>query len=746
MAIRFLFFCILALLPFRLAAYEYDVTDYGVKNPASEVQTVAIQKVIDLCCENGGGTVRIPSGTFVSGTLYLRDNVMLYLEHGAVLKGSGNLSDYPGLEKAYKGLVQAENVSNVGISGSGTIDANGNDTVFHSGPKSRFRIHAANFEHCDHISISGVRFQNASYWTLRLDDCEFATINSVEIHSTSYFNNDGIDLDGRNIVVSDCIIDCIDDAICIKSYYRDRPCENIVVSNCIVSSNCNAIKLGTASHGGFKNISISNCTVKRPSQNDFFDYKKYIVPGITDNYTNNSGIALELVDGGVMENIAVSNITMYNTLTPIFIRLGERRFPPAGIMRGISISNVVASANSLMSCSISGIPGHCAEDIRLSNIILNCPGGGRIEHTSAEIPEAVSTYPENKIFGAVLPAYGFFVRHVNNLSFDNVLFRLDAEDDRYALYLEDCRNISVNRVGTVPSHGKSPYICSVCTGNLLLSDCGEMSVGGRSVKPGLPAKCASAAGKTAGQASDLNYALVKWSFRTRTSILCELAAENGITALDMVDEDKWDIVLGKGLKIAVADGVDLGIERGFSDRRWHAELQKRYSHYLPVLAEKGVSQVVCYSGINPELSSEEAMDVCVEGLLPVVKLAEKLGITLVMELISSREPTEIFTRHRFPHYLCDNPEWGAALCRKLKSGNFRLLYDVWHMEDMGRDVCADIEKYGKYIAHYHVHSVPQKSFADILEKTSYKGYVGIEPDRIENKLEETIRKFYKPCN
>lgn len=712
---------------FLLYASSYVVTDYGAASDAVKVQTAVLQDVIDLCSRNGGGTVHIPSGTFVSGTLFLRDNVMLYLDHGAVLKGSADLSDYPGLAEHRKGLIHAECVNNVGICGTGTVDANGNEPVFHSGPKSEYRIYAANFEHCTEIVVKDVSLKNASYWTLRFDDCEHVQVRGVKIHSTSYFNNDGIDIDGRNITISDCIIDCIDDAICLKSYYRDRPCENISITGCIVSSNCNAIKFGTASHGGFRNISISDCIVRRPSQNDYFDYRKYIVPGVTDNYTNNSGIALECVDGGVLEQVVISNITMYNTLTPIFIRLAERRKGLAGTLDGVSISNVTATSSSLMSCSVTGVVGNSVKNIKLSHIILNCPGGGRKEHTFREVPEAERSYPENKIFGADLPAYGFYVRHAENVSFEDIQFNLDAPDERRAIVCEDCSNVSMERVTTSFSGRDSAW---------------SRGMNGRT-QP-------DADMQTCGNGLDL--ALVKWSFRTRTDILCDIAKEAGIHAIDMVDPEKWDIVIGKGLSVALADGVDMGIERGFCDRRWHAQLQEMYSYYLPMLAARGIRQVVCYSGISDSLSPEEALEVCAEGLGPVVELAEKLGVTLVMELLSSRPSDEIFARHSFPYYQCNSIEWGSRLCRRLDSDNFKLLYDVWHMHDMGHDVFRDIKGYHQYISHYHVSGIPGRSvpgdsdcfdyekFLRLLRKVGYDGFVGIEPDRVEKNLKEKIEQ------
>lgn len=250
----------------------------------------------------------------------------------------------------------------------------------------------------------------------------------------------------------------------------------------------------------------------------------------------------------------------------------------------------------------------------------------------------------------------------------------------------------------------------------------------------------------------IGISLVKWSFRTQTAILCDMAKENGAVAIDMVDSEKWDIVKEKGLTIAMADGVDMGIERGFCDRRWHSLLIENYKHFIPLLAEKGIKQVICYSGINTDLSAEEALEVCAEGLKPILDIAERANVTLVMELLSSRNTEEIFTKQRFSYYQCDNPEWGVALCKKLNSPNFKLLYDVWHMNDMGRDVMSDIKKYHAYISHYHIAGIPErkglsrtdsfnyKQFMSLLKKVGYQGYVGIEPDRIEKKLKSTIQQ------
>lgn len=251
---------------------------------------------------------------------------------------------------------------------------------------------------------------------------------------------------------------------------------------------------------------------------------------------------------------------------------------------------------------------------------------------------------------------------------------------------------------------------------------------------------------------NIKVSLVKWSFRTQTELLCQMGKDAHAEALEMVDTLKWDIVLQNGLQIAMADGADMGIERGFCDKRWHKELIERYTYLLPKLKEKGIKQIVCYSGINTNLSDEEALEVCVQGLKPILEVAEKNGITLSMELLSSHDTDEIFTKQRFKYYQCDNMEWAVALCKRLNSPNLKLLYDIWHMQDMGRNVFDDIKKYHPYISHYHIAAYPKRNIlkkedkfdygrlVTEIQKTGYIGYIGLELDRVELDLEGTIKQ------
>ena len=180
----------------------------------------------------------------------------------------------------------------------------------------------------------------------------------------------------------------------------------MVVANCVLSTACNALKLGTESNGGFENIAISNCTI--------YD-------------TRLAGIALEMVDGGVLDRVTISNIVMNGVATPIFIRLGDRARPfteggarpPVGKLRNVSIANVQAAGAGGVGCAIAGLPGHAIENVVLENLRLTFAGGGKRADARREIPENAEKYPEHSMFGT-LPAYGFYCRHVKGLSLRNI--------------------------------------------------------------------------------------------------------------------------------------------------------------------------------------------------------------------------------------------------------------------------------------------------------------------------------------
>ncbi|MDR3219459.1 MAG: glycoside hydrolase [Dysgonamonadaceae bacterium] len=430
---------------FQLSAKQYNINDFGAVADTAVLSTQAIQKAIDACSADGGGQVVIPAGFYQTGSIILKSNVDFHLENGAVLLGSKNLDDYIQLKPAYVSLrtqeatiqlIYAENAENIVLSGFGMIDGRG--SIF---PKLTWndegitRPHLLRFITCNHVVVKDITLKNSGCWMQHYLACENLQINGLRIFNRNNYNNDALDLDGcRNVTVANLISDSDDDGITLKST-SPKPCENISISNCVISSRCNAIKLGTESNGGFKNINISNCVVK-PSDVE--------APAFFGREKGTSAIALEIVDGGTMENISVSNIVIDGTESPVFIRLGNRARPyrkdltvdNVGKLHSISLSNIRIQNAGKTGCSITGLPGYPVHHIRLNNVVLEQAGGGKPEDINAVIEEKPMEYPEATMFGT-LPAYGFYIRHAADISFDGVELAAVAEDVRPALFLEN---------------------------------------------------------------------------------------------------------------------------------------------------------------------------------------------------------------------------------------------------------------------------------------------------------------------
>jgi polygalacturonase len=442
---------------------SYNILDYGAKADSITINTQAIQKVIDICYDKGGGIVIIPNGIFITGTLQLKDNITLHLEKMAVLRASIDTLDFPGGVDT-QSLIYINQAKNVSVNGEGTIDGRGSSFIVNkSNPDNRPNLILV--RDCKNIRIEDVTLKNSAYWTLRLQGNEHVFIKGISIYSHANLNNDGIDIDSKDVVISDCIIDTDDDALCFKSSQK-TPCENVVVTNCIIASNCNFIKMGTMSRGGFKNITISNCVLRPASESNFRAWNKNLT-GITDSITGISGIALEVVDGGFLDQVSITNISMEGVQTPVFIRLGSRE-NPTGSLKNVLISNIIATTKSLISSSITAVPGFYVENVILRNIIINCKGGGTLSDINRSVPEVEKNYPENRMFGNTLPAYGLYVRHARNITLDNVQFKLLQPDARFALWLEDSHDITIKDFKTSKSQRKNEIIKKIETSGIII--------------------------------------------------------------------------------------------------------------------------------------------------------------------------------------------------------------------------------------------------------------------------------------
>lgn len=426
----------LAAAALTAEARVYDITDYGAVSDTMRLSTAAVQKAIDSCNAAGGGTVSVPTGNYKIGSIVLRSNVTLNLENGATLYGSTDIADYQPMTTDYVSLrtnmptiqlIYADNASNVAITGLGTIDGRGK-----AFPKLSWndegitRPHLLRLIRCSDVTVSGVTLKNSGCWMQHYLACDRVKIHGITVINRNNYNNDALDLDGcHNVTVSDMIADSDDDGITLKST-SPRLCEDITISNCVVSSHCNAIKLGTETNGGFRNIIVRGVVVK-PSADQSSRY--FGLP------TGHSAISLEIVDGGSMSNVDIADITITGTESPIFIRLADRRRPYAenvpidkvGSISSIRLHDILIDGAGPTGCSITGIEGHPVTDVQISDVTMRHAGGQPV--TAAPADEKIAEYPEATMWG-ILPAKGFWLNHTRNVTFRNVNVITDAPDER----------------------------------------------------------------------------------------------------------------------------------------------------------------------------------------------------------------------------------------------------------------------------------------------------------------------------
>jgi parallel beta-helix repeat protein len=432
------------VLSFTATSLDINILKSGAKNNGTTLNTKIIQKAIDRCSAAGAGTIYFPAGNYLTGSIILKSNVTLSLGKGATLLGSTRLEDYLNIKPKFLALrtatataqlIFAEGQENIAIIGEGTLDGQGKAFKKQGNNDEGIRRpHLLQIIDCRDVKIQGVTFRNSGAWMMHYLACDQLQITGIKVYNHANFNNDGIDIDGcHDVTVSDCIVDSDDDGICLKST-SPRSCKNVVITNCIVGSHCNALKMGTETTGGFQNITISNITV-RPSVDSTLFYG--LIQG-------QSALSLEMVDGGLLEKVAISNITVSKTTVPIYIRLGNRARkyhesasqPGVGVLKQVSISNFIAQTSSKISSSITGIPGYPVEDIMLQNIQIINTSSGNQKDIEREVPELITGYPSAEKFGN-LPAAGFYVRHARNIRFNNVQVFAEEDDVRPAYFMDD---------------------------------------------------------------------------------------------------------------------------------------------------------------------------------------------------------------------------------------------------------------------------------------------------------------------
>jgi hypothetical protein len=396
--------------------------------------------------------VLFPPGDYVSGTLHLRDHLVLRLAAGATLIASPNDADFDPYEKLeYKSfadrettdfsfaLLQGRGLQHLSIIGPGRIDGNRRSR---GGPKP------IALKQCRDVTIRDLTLENAPNYNISLLGCDHVDIKGVIIRN-GYA--DGIDPDCcRYVRIAGCRVESRDDAIVLKSSLAlgvRRSTEHIVVTDCDLVNVRNGLKIGTESCGDFRNIVFRNCTLSgRAEIPNPFNVRPF----------PSAGVSLQNVDGGRLAHVVVLGIRMTNIRAPIFVRLGERgqgqAVPTAGALTKITIADLVATGAEWTS-SITGIPGHDVSDIALSDIRISGKGGGDAALLSRPVPEREREYPDAARFRN-LPAYGLYCRHVTRLRVERTTLTVGEPDPRPALILDDVREATVKSlVGTAPSDG-----------------------------------------------------------------------------------------------------------------------------------------------------------------------------------------------------------------------------------------------------------------------------------------------------
>lgn len=494
-----------ALAPALGCPTHFDVREYGARGDGHSLDTAAINRAIQAAHASGGGTVVFPAGDFLSHSIRLRSFVTVHLSAGARLiagdppppgEAGGYDSPEGGMDNClqdfghshfHNSLIWGENLEHVAIQGPGIIYgrglSRGNGRVASPvgvvgvelnedhlpdvleadglvtptvtldrapGPFGYPNVHdtlpggvgnkTIALKHCRHVLLRDFTILHGGHFGVLAAGTDNLTIDNLLIDT----NRDGIDVDScSNVRISNCSVNSPwDDGICLKASCglgELRILENVTVTNCFVSGYVEGtlydgtrarviqhrggpigrIKLGTEASGGFRNIAITNCV---------FDFCR--------------GLALEQVDGGVLEDIVVSNLSMRDVMnSPVFIRLASRNRTSAVSARGsaqrISVSNVVAfNVAPDQGVFIAGVPGNRVRDVRLHGLQLHYRGGGTKADGERLVPEMEKGYPEPYLFGR-LPSWGVYVRHAAGLQLRDLDLHASTPDERPAVYLED---------------------------------------------------------------------------------------------------------------------------------------------------------------------------------------------------------------------------------------------------------------------------------------------------------------------
>ena len=419
-----------------------NVRESGALGEGQTLDTSAIQSCIDSCSAQGGGTVYIPAGQYLTGSLFLQNNICLHLDPGAVIVGSENPDDYPIIHSRWEGkhqdtyapLITGQNLNNISVTGRGTIDGRG--SIWWKAKEENRLAHPRprliSFSDCTNVMIDGITAINSPSWTINPVHCQNVTINAITIiNPADSPNTDGINPDSCRLVrISNCYVSVGDDCITIKSgtehEHPDRyaPCHDITITNCTLERGHGGVVIGSEMSGGVKNVVISNCVFIGTDR------------GIR--------IKSRRGRGGIIEDIRVSNLIMDSVLCPftmnLYYHIGVRGNTdisdknPQSIdnttprIRRIHFSHITAREVKHAAGFLYGLAEMPLEDISFSDITISVS------------EEADSGYPGMADDIQSMSRAGFFIRNVRNLRLDHVEIS-DQVGDPFDI--ADCENVTL---------------------------------------------------------------------------------------------------------------------------------------------------------------------------------------------------------------------------------------------------------------------------------------------------------------
>lgn len=422
----------------------YDIRDYGAKGDSETVNTKAIQAAINKCNANGGGTVLIAGGKFVTGTIFLKNNICLRVEAGAVLLGSTHIADYstntdrtmysePYMNRC---LIFARDAQNITLEGGGIIDGQGK-SLPEKGDKDKNRPKMIRFINCSHIRLHDLQLKSPASWTSEWRYCTDIAVDGLTISSRNISNGDGLDFDGcTKVRVSNSTFETGDDCVCLQTSDKLHPCVDIAITNCNFSGRWAGIRIGLLSRSNFENVVVSNCT--------FRDH-------------NDSGLKIQMMEGAVMSNMLFTNLVMQNVPRPVFLTFNRQNAAynatgepaPMNRVHDIVFSNIlVQDTVGGKNCGfiVTGMPEHHVENISFNNIHATFLGGGSAEDSKA-VPAEFTTanlkgrWPEIGGLRTTVPAFGIYLRHVNGVSLQNISINTVKPDARNAIVFTDVDNV-----------------------------------------------------------------------------------------------------------------------------------------------------------------------------------------------------------------------------------------------------------------------------------------------------------------